>query len=195
MDKMTKAAFLDRDGTIIEDLNYIGKPKDVILIKGAPEALKLLHELGFVLVIISNQAGVARGYFTEKAVASVNKALDKILKKYDVKIKKHYYCPHHKEFGNKKYKKECSCRKPEPGLILKAAQELNLDISQSIMIGDKRSDVEAGINAKTLMNYLVKTGKGAEEAKKLNKLNKQVKVYATLKQVAMTLKKQKGKNG
>lgn len=136
-----KAIFLDRDGTIIIDKGYLDNPKAIEFIKGIPEVLKALKEKGYLLIVVSNQSGVARGYFNEKEVKLINNELNaKLVKEYGIAIDRFYYCPHHPEYGMEQYKKACSCRKPKPGMILQAVADFDIDIENSLMIGDKDSD-------------------------------------------------------
>ncbi|QHI72087.1 D-glycero-alpha-D-manno-heptose-1,7-bisphosphate 7-phosphatase [Aminipila terrae] len=133
-----KAFFLDRDGTIIMDKGYLDNPDDIEFIEGIPDLLKKIKEKGYLIVIVSNQSGVARGYFDENTVRTVNWALaEKLKAEFDIAIDGIYYCPHHPEYGEQK---QCNCRKPKPGMVLKAADELKIDISRSVMVGDKESD-------------------------------------------------------
>ena len=156
-----RAVFLDRDGVICEDVNYIKTPSQCKLLPGVGSAIGLLNDLGLKIVIVSNQSGVARGYFTEEDVKQVNQ---KMLNELggSCHIDAIYFCPHHPEIGNQVYKKECDCRKPNPGMLNVAAQDLNLDLKHSFMIGDKMDDVLTGyrVGCETI---LVLTGKGQEE--------------------------------
>ena len=144
--------FLDRDGTIIFDEGYISDSTKVALIPGVANSLRKLSDAGYLLVIITNQSGIGRNYFTEKEMHSVNNRMLDLLKKEKVFINKIYFCPHRPE-------DLCECRKPKPGLILKAAGELGINISVSAMVGDKISDVEAGVNAGCGCNFLISKNK------------------------------------
>jgi len=144
---MKKAIFLDRDGTIIADRGFVHKKEDVELLPGAARAIRMANQAGFLVVVVTNQSGVARGYFTEEDVQALNQYLAEILAQEGAHIDAFYYCPHHPEAPVKTYRKVCSCRKPQPGLILKAARELNIDLTQSWMMGDSPRDVEAGKRA------------------------------------------------
>lgn len=134
------AIFLDRDGTIIHDAEYISKPRDVQLLPGACEGLLKLQKAGFLLIIISNQSGVGREIFSEEEMQQVHERMVELLSDENITIDGAYYCLHHPD-------EECGCRKPQPGLLKLATEELDVAISQSYMIGDKVSDVEAGLNA------------------------------------------------
>lgn len=149
---MKKAVFLDRDGTIIFDRGYTSAPAKVALMLGVANSLQKLANAGFVLVIVTNQSGIGRGYFTEKDMHRVNNRMLELLKKENLFIDAIYFCPH-------KPDDLCECRKPRPGLLFKAARELNIDIAASAMIGDKISDLEAGINAGCKCNILISSEK------------------------------------
>jgi D,D-heptose 1,7-bisphosphate phosphatase len=137
-----RAVFLDRDGVLVKDTGYVTNPE---LLPRVAEAIKLLK--GFLVVVVTNQAGVAKGYLTELQVISVNFQIKSTLAKQSAFIDKIYYCPHHPEGTVEKYKKVCSCRKPEIGMLKKAELELDIDLTQSFMVGDKLSDVKAGKSA------------------------------------------------
>lgn len=139
-----KAIFLDKDGTLVEDVPYNVNPESIVLVPDAEASLQLLHQQGFEIVVITNQSGVARGYFTESALAPVEQHLRQQLAAYGVPLAGFYYCPHHPDGIVTPYAIACSCRKPQPGLITKAAADLGIDISQSWFIGDILHDVEAG---------------------------------------------------
>jgi D-glycero-D-manno-heptose 1,7-bisphosphate phosphatase len=142
-----RAVFLDRDGTIIEHVDYVYDCSQVKLIPRASEAIRLLNESGFKVIIITNQPGVARGYFTEETVREINKYVQECLAKEGARIDEVYYCPHHAEGTIEEYAKECDCRKPKPGMIVRAVHELGIDLEGSFAIGDRTIDVEAGERA------------------------------------------------
>ncbi|MDQ7052015.1 MAG: HAD family hydrolase [candidate division KSB1 bacterium] len=145
---------LDRDGTVIKEKVYLADPDGVELVSGAIDGLKRLQEAGAVLVIISNQSGVGRGYFSEQDVEAVNGRMVEMLEKAGVRIHGVYYCPHAPEDG-------CDCRKPEIGLLKQAERDTGLPLSSAFMIGDKAVDVEAGQRA-GCRTILVLTGYGKE---------------------------------
>ena len=165
---MEKVIFLDRDGTLNEEVNYLHRKEDLVLLPGVPEALKAFKEQGYKLVVITNQAGVARGYYTEDDVKELHRYMNELLEKAGAGIDAFYYCPHHPEHGIGKYKIQCHCRKPETGMFEMAEQDFDVDKSKSWMIGDKLIDIEAGRNY-GVRTVLVGTGYGAgvhEEQKK-----------------------------
>lgn len=146
-----KALFLDRDGVINVDKRYLFKIEDCEFVAGIFDLCKLAIEKKFLIVVVTNQAGVARGYYTENDMYKLHQYMENEFKKNGVLVSGFYYCPHHPEFTGK-----CSCRKPEPGLLLEAAEKLNIDLSQSYMIGDKLSDAYAGKNSGIKESLLVK---------------------------------------
>lgn len=137
------AIFLDRDGTLIEDANYLSRIEQVKLLPGAAEAVKLWNDAGWPVILITNQSGVARGYFPEERVHEVHRHLKLLLAEHGARLDAVYYCPHHPEGIVKEYRKPCECRKPRPGMILQAALEHDIDLSRSVMIGDKVDDMHA----------------------------------------------------
>jgi len=145
---MNKAVFLDRDGVIIEEKDNLYKIEDIKIIEGVPEALKILKQNNFILLGISNQPVVARGLITEEYVEKIHTEINSRLEKEcGVEIDKFFFCPHHPNANVEKYRINCSCRKPNPGLILQAVKEFNIDIKNSFMIGDRISDVITGKRA------------------------------------------------
>lgn len=144
---MNKAIFLDKDGTLIVDVPYNVDPARIQLYPDAGPALHRLQISGFKLIVISNQSGVARGYFAEDALDGVITALHHQLTAFGVKLDGFYYCPHHPDGSAAAYAIDCDCRKPQPGLIQRAAREHDIDLSQSWMVGDILNDVEAGNRA------------------------------------------------
>lgn len=155
---MNKAIFLDRDGTINIDHGYVHQIDDFEFIEGSINALKKLKEMGYLLVLVTNQSGIARGYFTEAQFLRLTEWMDWSLAEQGVDFDGIYYCPHHPD-GKGEFKEDCPCRKPKPGMLLDAMKALNIDPQQSIMVGDKIEDIKAGINAKVKINVLVRTGK------------------------------------
>jgi D,D-heptose 1,7-bisphosphate phosphatase len=142
---MNKAVFIDKDGTLIHDVPYNVDPHRIVLYAGTIQALRDLKERGYMLIVISNQAGVAHGYFEEHTLEAVKERLSILLG--DATIDGFYFCPHHPQGIVERYTLACDCRKPKPGMILQAAKDFQVDLSQSWMIGDILHDVEAGNRA------------------------------------------------
>lgn len=155
---MRKAIFLDRDGTLNIDHGYVHQIDDFQFIDGSIEALKQLKEMGYLLVLVTNQSGIARGYFSEEQFLQLTEWMDWSLADRGVDLDGIYYCPHHPE-GEGEYYQDCYCRKPKPGLLLQAINEFDIDPNQSFMVGDKIEDLLAGEAAKVRYKLLVKTGK------------------------------------
>jgi len=156
---LSKAVFLDRDGTLNYDPGYLGNPNDLELFSDTGNVLAALkNKFRFKLIVISNQAGIARGIITEEQVISVNNELNKKLSEFNVQIDAFYYCPFHPDFSSEE---DCLCRKPSPKMILDASNDLNIDLSKSYFVGDTAADIIAGLTVQ-LKTILVKTGKGAE---------------------------------
>ena len=160
----TPAVFLDRDGTVCEEVGYLSDIKDLRLIRDAAEAIGIINQAGWKTIIISNQSGIARGYMTSAAVEQVNQKLLLLLSQEGVKVDGMYYCPHHPQ-GLPPFNIVCDCRKPAAGMLQRAAQEHQLALDQSIIIGDKISDVQTGQKL-NIPGILVRTGFGEGEIKK-----------------------------
>ncbi len=159
---MKKAVFLDRDGTVNEEVGYMTDLAQLRLIKGAGSAIKRLNDAGFTVVLVTNQSGVARGYFTESLVHEAHERLDALLRTDGARIDAVYYCPHHPTAGNTEHTRECDCRKPRTGLIDRAVKDLDIDLARSFMVGDKWSDVELGHRA-GVRAVLVQSGFAADD--------------------------------
>jgi D-glycero-D-manno-heptose 1,7-bisphosphate phosphatase len=142
-----KAVFLDKDGTLIRNLPYNVNPRFIELAPFAGDGLRLMQQLGYQLFIASNQAGVAMGRFEEAALKSVWRRLDTLLEAEGVELSGHYYCPHHPDGNVRRYARACDCRKPGPGLLVRAAAQHDIDLGASWMIGDILNDIEAGRRA------------------------------------------------
>lgn len=145
-----RAVFLDRDGTISEDVNYCSCVEDFHILPTVPEAIRLVNQSGFKVVVITNQSGLARGYFTEETLAEIHGKMESEFAKHDARVDAIYYCPHHPSDG-------CDCRKPKTGLLIRAVEDLGIILKASYMIGDMQKDIDAGRTAgcKTI---LVTTG-------------------------------------
>ena len=163
---MEKVVFLDRDGTINREISYLYRTEDLEILPGVPQAIALLREHGYRIVVVTNQAGVARGYYQCEDVEHLHEYLNQELKKQGAWIDEFFYCPHHPEHGVGAWKKECACRKPGTGMFEKAAEHMEIDKNASWMIGDKLLDVEAGHNF-GIRGILVGTGYGSEVQKEL----------------------------
>jgi histidinol-phosphate phosphatase family protein len=142
-----RAVFLDKDGTLIENVPYNVDPVRIRMLPGAAEGLEALHAAGYRIIVVSNQSGIARGYFAENALGAVENRLREMLAQIGVPLAGFYYCPHHPEGVDLRYAIVCWCRKPQPGLLFQAAADLEIDLRQSWLIGDILDDVEAGRRA------------------------------------------------
>lgn len=147
---MNKAFFLDRDGVVNYDVRYCHEPEKIELKPGFAEGLKALHAAGFLAIVVTNQGGIALGMYEAAAVEACHDKIQELLLPYGEKIDGFYFCPHHQ-----KVHRECSCRKPRPGMLFKAARDFDIDISNSYMIGDRISDLDAGKNAGCRQGFLV----------------------------------------
>ncbi len=162
MSKPAKAVFLDRDGTIIEERGYLNHPDALELIPGAADGITLLNKVGLKAIVISNQSGVARGYFPEELLDRLHDKMQALLAEQGARVDAIYYCPHHPCIGNPPYRKDCECRKPKIGMLQAAALDLSIDIRGSYLIGDKISDMKTAANA-GCTPVLVLTGYGKGE--------------------------------
>jgi D-glycero-D-manno-heptose 1,7-bisphosphate phosphatase len=159
---MNRAVFIDRDGTISEEVGYINHTSRFRLFPYSAAALKQLHENGYLAIVITNQAGVARGYFSEAMVQNIHKRMIDELATSGARLDAIYYCAHHPTVGDAPYRLDCDCRKPKPGLLLRAARDLEIDLANSWMVGDRHSDVELAANA-GVKSALVLSGYGRGE--------------------------------
>ncbi len=154
--------FVDRDGTLNEEVGYLNHVDRLVLLPRSGEALRLLNEAGLVTILISNQSGVARGYFPESLVVEVHERLRRILSEEGARLDAIYYCPHHPDFGPPELRRACDCRKPATGMIDRGVAEFDLDPARSYVVGDKLSDV-ACAQAAGATGILVQTGYGRGE--------------------------------
>jgi len=161
MDTETRAIFLDRDGVINKEVNYLSDPDCFEFIKGSIKALKILKNKGYLLILITNQAGIARGYFTEDTLRIIHNKMQKKLRENNIELDDIFYCPHHPDFTG-----PCECRKPNPGMILNAKKKFNINLNESYMVGDTLKDIQTGrlANCKTV---LLLTGYGKEEQRRI----------------------------
>lgn len=160
------AIFLDRDGTLIEEVPYLANPANLQVLPGVPEALKTLQMEGFLLLVVSNQSGVARGLVDEGRLLQIQLRMDQILAVHEVHIDAYYHCPHHAVVGIPPQRRRCGCRKPHPGLLARAEQDFAIDWAKSAGVGDDLRDLQA-FAAKNLAAVLVGTGKGKSTRQKL----------------------------
>jgi D-glycero-D-manno-heptose 1,7-bisphosphate phosphatase len=161
------AVFMDRDGTIIDELGFLKDPNDLNIIPGAVDAISLINRAQMKAVIVTNQSGVARGYFSEETLEKIHQRLKEILMKKGAYIDAIYYCPHHPEEGHPEYRKRCNCRKPYSGMLDLAAKDLSVDLEHSYVVGDKIIDIKLAhrVGAK---GVLVLTGYGKVEVELLD---------------------------
>jgi D-glycero-D-manno-heptose 1,7-bisphosphate phosphatase len=151
--------FIDRDGTLTEEVGYVNHPRRIRLLPRSAEAIRRLNAAGLPAIVATNQAGIARGYFSETMLRTVNDEMMRQLKDAGARLDGVYVCTHHPTAGAQPYRADCECRKPKSGLLRRAAEELGLDLATSTMIGDKPSDLEAG-RAVGARAVLVLTGYG-----------------------------------
>ncbi len=159
--KKNRAIFLDRDGTINEEVGYIERLDRLVIIPAAFEAIRLINLNGFKAVVVTNQAGIAKGLFNEAFVMQTNERLQEFLRQKGAAIDAFYFCPHHPTEGVPPYRQVCDCRKPAPGLFYQAARDMDIDLAASFMVGDRYRDMEAAHRA-GVKGVLVKTGYGAD---------------------------------
>lgn len=146
---MNRALFLDRDGVINVEINYLHKIGDFKFVEGIFELCHKYQNIGYFVIVVTNQSGIARGYYSEEDFNYLTSWMIKEFAKEGIDIKKVYSCPHHPEISG-----VCSCRKPEPGMFLEAQREFDIDLKNSILVGDKESDIEAGVAAGIRETYL-----------------------------------------
>jgi D-glycero-D-manno-heptose 1,7-bisphosphate phosphatase len=156
------AVFIDRDGTISEEVGYVNHPSRYRVFAYSAEAIKKLNEHEWLAILVTNQAGVARGYFKEDVIGKVHSQLEETLAKENARLDAIYYCAHHPTVGEPPYRVDCDCRKPKPGLIQRAVQDFEIDLARSWMIGDRYSDIELAHNA-GLKSVFVLSGYGIGE--------------------------------
>jgi len=158
---LPSAFFIDRDGTINEDSGYIATPNELIIYPWVAEAVRLINEAGLKAIVVTNQSGIARGLYTEDELRAIHDRMIGELQREGARIDAIYYCPHHPDYGGNRYRKECECRKPQPGMLHAAAREQNIDLARSWVIGDKASDINLAASAGA-RGALVLTGYGSE---------------------------------
>lgn len=159
---MKPAFFLDRDGTVSVEVGYVNHPSRLELLPRTAQAIARARAAGYLCVLVTNQAGVARGYFPESMIQATHRRLAEMLAAAGTGLDGVYYCPHHPQAGEPPYRQACDCRKPRPGMLLSAVSDLDIDLQASVMVGDKISDVEMG-QAQGTRGILVRTGYGLGE--------------------------------
>jgi D-glycero-D-manno-heptose 1,7-bisphosphate phosphatase len=183
--KKKPAVFLDRDGTLMVNVEYISNPAQVRLFTQTAEALKQLKRAGFYLIIVTNQSGAARGYFPVSAITKVNQKLQQKLRAQGTGIDGFFYCPHHTKGIVKSLTKKCDCRKPGIGMVKQALKHFPIDLSRSYVVGDNLGDVELAKNAGLAAGLLVKTGHGRHNLADVKKLKmKNSHVFSGIAQAA-----------
>lgn len=160
------AVFLDRDGTIIEDVGYLADADGLVIFAEAIEAVQALRESGMKVVVVTNQSGVARGLIRERVLEEIHDNLRAAFRHQGAPLDAIYFCPHHPKAKLDRYRRHCDCRKPEPGMLRRAAEALTIDLGRSYMVGDKIDDVVAGHRA-GCQSVLVRTGAGRQSARRL----------------------------
>jgi len=169
---MKKAVFLDRDGVINENVEDLTKPEQLVIMKGAAEAIKRINDSGYLAVVVTNQPIIAKGFCTFKDMGRIHSRLKELLARKGARIDAIYVCPHHPEKGFegevKELKTDCKCRKPKPGLLLQAAKDMGIDLKKSWMVGDSYTDIAAGKKAGTGTVYLSSGSRVEEDLKKVN---------------------------
>lgn len=156
------AVFLDRDGVINQEVHYLSKGADLKLISGSANAIARLNEAGIPVIVVTNQSGVARGYLSEDQLYDIHQEMIAMLARENASLQGIYYCPFHRD-GDGNYRRESTCRKPEPGMLLAAADEFAISLTDSVMVGDRINDILAG-QAAGARTIIVRTGHGAKEA-------------------------------
>lgn len=163
----SKAAFIDRDGVINEERNYVHRISDFVLLPGVVEGLKLLRNAGYRLIVVTNQAGIARGYYAQDEMDRLHDHMRELLAEHGVSLDAIYFCPHHPQGSIEHLAIECDCRKPSPGMLQQAAKDFDLNLATSVLIGDKLSDVRAGKCAGVGRTVIVESGHNVERIARL----------------------------
>jgi len=157
---MKRALFLDRDGVINVEKEYLYKIEDFEFIDGIIDLCKYYQDLGYLIIVVTNQSGISRAYYSEEDFNNLTNWMIREFSKNSITISKVYHCPHHPNISG-----ECSCRKPEPGMLLNARDEFNIDMYNSVMVGDKERDIEAGLNAGLIETYLYDKSQSVHSSK------------------------------
>lgn len=151
---MRRAVFLDRDGTIIENIGYLRHPQDVRLLPGAADGIRMLNRDGWLVIVVTNQSAIARGLLTVAELEAIHRTIDALLLAEGARVDAWYYCPHHPDGCVKEYATPCECRKPKPGMLVRAAREHNIVLAESWTMGDSVTDVLAGQEAGTRVLHI-----------------------------------------
>ncbi len=159
---MRRAVFLDRDGTLLEEGNFVDRLDKLVFFPYSIDAVRALNRAGLAVVVVTNQSGVARGLYTEEFVRAAHRHINQRLEAAGARVDGFYYCPHHPEGSVEALRTECDCRKPKPGQLIRAAADLDLDLTRSFMVGDRWKDIEAG-EAVAARGVLVRTGYGRDQ--------------------------------
>ena len=167
---MEKALFLDRDGVINVDHGYLYKSSEVEFVEGIFDLCQRFQSAGYLLVVVTNQSGIGRGYYSEEDFHTLSAWMTQQFAEKGLSINKFYFCPHHASGAQGEYRKDCQCRKPKPGMLLQAAKELDIDLTKSVLVGDKFSDVQAGQGA-GVKRCILFTGNEANELNRANHKN------------------------
>ena len=170
---MKRALFLDRDGVVNIEINYLYKVEDFKFIEGIFELCKYYQNLGYMIFVVTNQSGIARGYYSEDDFYKLTLWMIEEFKKNTIEVKKVYFCPHHPDISS-----TCNCRKPKPGMILEAKEEFDIDLENSILVGDKESDIEAAISAGIKETYLFDEKKIYNKSKATRIVSKLEEIYS-----------------
>lgn len=180
---LDRAVFLDRDGTLNREVDYLSDPNDLELLPGAGEALRKLQDAGFMLAIVTNQSGIARGILDEEILSAIHERLRSDLAPFGVRLDWIGYCPHHPTVGSGYFRADCNCRKPAPGMLLECAAHIGIDLDRSWCIGDSLRDLDAAaaVGAKGI---LVRTGKGAGQEREAREAGRQVAVVEGMAEAA-----------
>ncbi len=169
---MKKALFLDRDGVVNVEKDYLYKIEDFEFINGIFELCRYYENMGYLIFVVTNQSGIARKYYTEKDFITLSNWMSKEFLKHGIEISKVYHCPHHPDISG-----ECSCRKPKSGMLLEAKNEFEIDMKNSIIIGDKERDIEAGLNAGLRETYLLDESRSVTSSKATKIVNKLEEIW------------------
>ena len=180
------AAFLDRDGVINLDRGYVFRAADFEFVPGVFEGAAALQRLGFALVVITNQSGIGRGLYSESDFLALNRWMSSQFEQHSIHIDGTFYCPHHPTEALGRYRCDCDCRKPAPGMLLRAALELNLDLKRSAMFGDRVSDLQAAAAAGVPLRYLLGTN-GSSPPASADAAGLSIAEFASLQQAAASV--------